>query len=304
MATYTNPVWGEDFPDPFVLKFQGRFYAYATETGKRGSGFQVMESPDLVHWTHRGLAFTPAWSQEHLWAPEVAAYRGSLYMIYSALDKRDNRHHIGIATADRPTGPFMHRAMLIENSPSPISSIDATLFFDDDRTPYLIYSEEDPRRIVLRPLAPDLLSVAGDPIELIRPTRPEERGVTEAPTLIKRGRDYVLFYSSGWFQSSKADASYAVYYAKSPNLRGPYTKSTAPLLATIPGKLYGPGHQCVVQTGKNDWWMLYHGWGDENEPRYGSNPQGRTLRLDRLRWQGSTPLMAPATTGPTDAPKL
>ncbi|GIV14654.1 MAG: hypothetical protein KatS3mg022_0089 [Armatimonadota bacterium] len=57
MATYTNPVYARDFPDPHVLFYRGKFYAYATHSS--GHDFQVMESPDLVHWTHKGSAFRP-----------------------------------------------------------------------------------------------------------------------------------------------------------------------------------------------------------------------------------------------------
>ena len=49
LKTYTNPIWRADFPDPFILAYKQKFYAYATETAERGSGFQVMESTDLVH---------------------------------------------------------------------------------------------------------------------------------------------------------------------------------------------------------------------------------------------------------------
>ncbi len=37
--------------------------------------------------------------------------------------------------------------------------------------------------------------------------------------------------------------------------------------------------------------MVYHAWDDQNEPRYGANPLGRTLRIDRLTWRGDTPVM-------------
>ena len=53
---YTNPVWAHDFPDPHFMLHDGKVYAYATETP--GFKFQVMESRDLVHWTHKGTAFT------------------------------------------------------------------------------------------------------------------------------------------------------------------------------------------------------------------------------------------------------
>src|SRR5947209_1693823 len=34
LATFCNPFWAENFPDPFVLKVRGRYYAYATEYEK------------------------------------------------------------------------------------------------------------------------------------------------------------------------------------------------------------------------------------------------------------------------------
>ena len=47
-ATFTNPVYRGDFPDPFVLKVGDGYYAYATN----GAGKQVQTptSKDLVHW--------------------------------------------------------------------------------------------------------------------------------------------------------------------------------------------------------------------------------------------------------------
>lgn len=34
-ATYRNPFWQGCFPDPFVLKVRGRYYAYGTEQRDR-----------------------------------------------------------------------------------------------------------------------------------------------------------------------------------------------------------------------------------------------------------------------------
>ena len=48
-ASFTNPVYDRDFPDPFVLKVGGTYYAYATNGN--GSNVQTATSKDLVHWT-------------------------------------------------------------------------------------------------------------------------------------------------------------------------------------------------------------------------------------------------------------
>jgi beta-xylosidase len=300
--TYTNPVWARDFPDPHVLYYKGKFYAYATHTGPYG--FQVMESPDLVRWTHMGTAFRPPWSKVHYWAPEVVHYRGQFYMTYSAENPQNKKHDIGIAVSDSPLGPFKHAAMLVKAPEGQRGVIDTTVFFDRDGSPYLLYSEENPRGIVMRPMAADLLSVKEEKVEVVRPDREREHGVTEAPTLLLRNGVYHLFFSAGWYEGSQKASTYSVYHAKARSLRGPYVKDEESLLATVPNQTYGPGHQTVITTPAGETWMVYHGWDDQKEPRYGSNPLGRTLRIDRLHWDGDTPRMAGPTTSPRPVPTV
>jgi beta-xylosidase len=301
-ATYTNPIHEQDFPDPFVIADGGRFYAYATQRDE--SGFQLMESPDLVHWTPRRLEFKIPWAREHYWAPEVVRYQGKFYMTYSALDPKTRRHHIAVATADTPLGPFTHRAILVRGDDNKVGVIDATIDVEDDGAAYLVYSEEDPRRIVLRRLKPDLLAVEGEPEELIRPNLDWEHGVTEAPTLIRRGGKYHLFYSGGPFQGTKRSGRYATGHAVARALKGPYAKTSRPLLETIEGKVYGPGHQCLITTADGRTWVLYHGWDARGEPRYGANPAGRTLRIDPLVWDGDVPRVLGPTLTPQPAPAV
>lgn len=296
LQTYQNPVYPFDFPDPFILEHKGKFYAYATH-------FRCLESDDLVHWTDKGQCLKVPWSNDHYWAPEVVRRDGKFYMTYSALNSKTRKHDIGIAVADKPTGPFEHKAILVKGDDNRVGVIDATIFQEKGNA-YLVYSEEEPRRIVLRRLAKDWMSTVGPTIELVRPDRPWERNVTEAPTLIKRNGLYHLFFSVGWFQSNKADASYAVCHAVSKSLLGPYAKDPEPLLKTVPGKLYGPGHQSLIQLKSGEWWMPYHGWNDEGEPNYENNPRGRMMFLDRLEWKGDKPVLLGPTFGPAPAPKL
>ncbi len=303
-ANYINPVWPHDFPDPFVLQYRGKFYAYATETSGC-HGFQCMESKDLVHWKWLGSAFQPPWSPAHYWAPEVDRYQGKFYMVYSALNPQTNKHDIGIAIASQPAGPFHQAAILVHTGPDNSGSIDADLYFQKNGVPWLLYSRENPRSIVIQQLDKDLMHTIGEPIELVHPDRPWENGVNEAPTLIKHGSRYVLFFSAGVYESdNKADASYCVCWAESRNLLGPYTKAPGTLLHSIPGKVYSPGHQCVIKLKDGSMWMLYHGWDNEGEPHYGGNPLGRTLRLDQIHWKNNEPIMAGASTTPQPAPHV
>src|SRR5438067_10961110 len=64
-ATYCNPFWTESFPDPFMLKVRGRYYAYATEhetCPPAGSWvFPILTSSDLVQWREIGKAMPALW---------------------------------------------------------------------------------------------------------------------------------------------------------------------------------------------------------------------------------------------------
>lgn len=286
-AGYQNPVYPANFPDPFVLEHSGRFYAYATQD--REKGFQVMESPDLITWTHRGICLRVPYSTGDLWAPEVVERAGRFYMFFSARSRDSGSHDLAVAIADSPLGPFSPRATLVRSTPGRVGIIDPNIFTDDDGSSWLLYSQESPRAIVLLPLAHDLLSVGPQRTELLHPTQPWEGGVVEAPTLIKRRGIYHLFYSGGAFQARKSSPIlYAVGHATSSTLTGPYTKSTRRILESVPGRVYAPGHQCIITVRGIDW-LLYHAWDNREEPMYGKNPVGRTLRLDRLEWSGDTP---------------
>jgi beta-xylosidase len=80
-ATYRNPVFTRDFPDPMVLKVGRDYYAYGTTTAWEplDHEFPILHSRDLVHWRYVGDAMTttPAWSTGDWWAPDVIARTGT-----------------------------------------------------------------------------------------------------------------------------------------------------------------------------------------------------------------------------------
>ena len=296
---YTNPVYPHDFPDPHVIRSGDQYFAYGTQT--RGTGFQLLESSDLVHWMPRKLEFPLPWATEHLWAPEVIEHGGTFYMTYSALDPVSRKHHIAIATSTVATGPFTHRTILVRGDDNQVGVIDATVFFDSD-VPYLIYSEETPRRILLQRLRASLLETEGETIELLKPDLAWEQGVTEAPTVVHRRGIYHLFYSGAGYQGSKETCRYAVGHAVSKSLLGPYSKSPQPILETAVDRVYGPGHQSLIEGHNGEWWMAYHAWNSEGQPHYGQNPAGRSLRIDRLVWNGDSPTVEGPTTEERPSP--
>ncbi|MFW5697168.1 MAG: family 43 glycosylhydrolase, partial [Fimbriimonadaceae bacterium] len=214
-----------------------------------------------------------------------------------------------VAFGDSLLGPFRDDTILVpgaEANPGDDQNgaIDPNLYVEDG-VPYLLYIREGtPRQLRIVQLAEDLASTVGETTVLLTTDREIERGVLDAPTLIKRDGKYWLFYSSGWFQSYKRDASYRVYVAVSDELNGPYVKSEEPLLTTVPDQVYLPGHQHIFELPSGEWWIAYHAWNAENEPLYGQNEQGRTLRLDRLEWTEDGPVVTGPTLDPITRPKL
>ena len=305
-STYTNPVWPHDFPDPYIAYDNGKFYAFAT--ARNNLGYQTLESDDLVHWKDLPPAFKPSWSDTNYWAPEVHPFKGKWYFIYSALDRVSKKRDIAIAVGNHATGPYKEIGKLVLGStkdklPHPEGSIDATLYFEGDQ-PYLLYSQEIPRSIDIVPLSKGLSHIEGTPKEILHPDRPFEKGITEAPTLVKHRGKYWLFYSSGWFQSYKRDACYQVFAASSNHIMGPYVKQDKPLVTTIADKVYSPGHQSVFELPSGEWWMVYHAWDASADPLYSDNKIGRTMRIDRLYWDKNGPYMRGATITPQPAPKI
>jgi beta-xylosidase len=50
-GAYANPVFGESFPDPMVIRDDHAYWAFGT-----GDRFPILRSPDLVHWRAAGHA--------------------------------------------------------------------------------------------------------------------------------------------------------------------------------------------------------------------------------------------------------
>ncbi|MCX7817973.1 MAG: glycoside hydrolase family 43 protein [Kiritimatiellae bacterium] len=250
-ATYRNPLPGlEGLADPFVLRHHDRYLLYATGDAR---SYPVFESTDLVRWRRLG----DCWSDPRggLWAPEVLAAPDGRFYLYYTVNAHSGatglRKTIGVATADRPEGPFREPMDLVARA------IDAHPFLDQDGRLYLYYADlAQGFRIMVRPMA-DPRRPAGEAVELLRPTEPWETAygrVTEGPFVIRRGPTYYLMYSG-----SGADSPhYAIGYATADSPLGPFRKHPRNPIARSGNGVLGPGHHCVVRGPDEGWWMFYH----------------------------------------------
>jgi beta-xylosidase len=301
-ATYTNPVIDQNFPDPSVLTVGGVYYAFSTNIF--GENMPCERSKNLVDWTELPDAMPnlPDWAKPgKTWAPDVyAKRRAKLYVVYfCALDRATNEQAVGAAEGSASDGPFTTppgTVPLVEQA-SAGGAIDPSSFVDSNGTHYLVWKNDGNSRgqdtwLWIQKLADDGLHLVGEPVRLIKEDQPWEGKVVEAPTLLKHGRKYYLFYSANDYGS----CNYAVGYAVSDNVAGPYNKPTlSPFLSSNAGAC-GPGGEDMVKAHDGSTWMVYHVWA--KGPR-----SYRCMFIDRVRWNGDTPTIEGPSHSPQPAPE-
>ena len=234
------PVLKENFPDAFVLLHGSRFIAYATNEGRN---VPVATSTDLVTWSFpadaagKRLDAMPtlgAWVKEGFtWAPEVARIGGKYLLYYTASDRKRAMQCVGVAIASDPLGPFVDtRSEPLVCQTDIGGTIDANVLTDNDGKQYLYYKNDGNRvrkysAIWGQPLAPDGLSVLGQPVQLIRDDKPWEQKLVEAPTMVRSPGGYQLFFSAAYFgwNHDQRTSRYGIGYANCSGPLGPCVKS-------------------------------------------------------------------------------
>ncbi len=86
----TREVYADNFPDPFVLRTDDGYLAFATN-GRLGN-VPMLRSDDLLSWEEVGdaLGGLPAWSSPpRVWAPEVMRFADDRYVMYYTLADTD-----------------------------------------------------------------------------------------------------------------------------------------------------------------------------------------------------------------------
>ena len=309
-AVFQNPVLKENFADPFLLQVGNVFYAYATNSSSKN--ISLARSTDLVKWQilSDAMPALPKWAKLTgglVWAPEVIQIGEQYIMYYTARDKKSDKQCIGVAVSNKPEGKFkdVNLAPLVCQSDLG-GTIDASPYRDEDGKLYLYYKNDGnccslATYIYVQELAPDGLSLLGEPVKLIRNDKHWEAHVIEAPTMFKHDGQYYLFYSA----NNYAGHEYAVGYATCESALGPCLDAPEnPILSSDLENetmmVIGPGHQTLLQVGGQTW-IIYHAWEVVSGSRRGDR---RLMWIDRLSWVDGKPVVQGPTTDEQLVPKL
>lgn len=312
-----TPAHAGNFPDPFILEHQDRYIAYATNWG---INLPMMASRDLVHWSPVMRADDPAerldgmpelapWVKEGFtWAPEVMETGGRWLLYYTANHREKNVQCLGVAIADRPTGPFRDRSTEPMVCQFPLGgTIDANPFRDTDGKLYLYYKSDGNRvgrNTVIwgQRLSGDGLSVTGDAVPLVEDDAEWEWKLVEAPAMVRSPGGYKLFYSAayyGWDPEERL-SRYATGYANCEGPLGPCTDAPEnPVLHSFhdaeAGCLSGPGHPSIFETGGRSF-IAFHAWAATNDCRKAADE--RYLYIAPLFWKDGKPVIGPSLRPP------
>lgn len=304
---FQNPVLVNDFADPAVWQFNGKFYAYATNAN--GKNIQVATSTDILNWTlgTDAMPALPTWAKlggSLVWAPDVTQIGSKFVMYFTARDKASDRQCVGVATADAPEGKFK------DTSSKPLvcqaddgGTIDPSVFKDNGKL-YLYFKNDGnccsiPTSLYAQELAADGLSLTGQPTKLMSNDASWEGLVVEAPQMFKHDNSYYLFFSANDY----AGANYAVGYAACKSATGPCEQAAEnPVLKSLLKKppVIGPGGQSLIQVGDQTW-IFYHAW---EVSEAGLKTDRRLMWLDKVNWQNGKPVIQGPTTGPQPTPKI
>jgi len=306
------PVFRENFPDPFVLQQGGRFVAYSTNDGPN---VPVATSTDLVHWSFAtdpttgrkrdALPRLGTWAKTGFtWAPEVLQLGDKYLLYYTASDVKKNAQCVGVAVATDPLGPF------VDSNPEPIvcqtelgGTIDADAFKDSDGKIYLYFKSDGNRvgkhtAIWGQQLAPDGLSIVGQPVELIHDDQGWEQRLVEAPTMVHSPIGYELFFSAAFFgwNDNQDRSPYGMGYATCAGPLGPCKKSSDnPILHSFydreSGCVSGPGHQSIFTVGQRSF-MSFHAWAATSGCHKADDK--RYLFIAPIFWKDGKPQIAPS----------
>jgi beta-xylosidase len=304
----------EDFPDPFLARSGRDYLVYGTGVG--GRNVQMARSADLRRWSAPQEVLPPAnfpeWidrNHPQVWAPEAMRIRGRWVLWFNARHRTFTRtetppegprvlqrHCLGAAVADRPEGPFVGIASPLVCAEFEAGTIDAHVFRDgaDESAPLYLYYKEDSNccgpnsSIWVQGLSPDGLAALGPPTRLVTsndsPGREDdwEWKVVEAPTMVRRGSGYFLFYTGNFF----GNRNYSVAYLRCASPRGPCSDpGENPILwSHAETQLIGPGHQSLLDTGGRIQ-IFFHAWNRDPDRQRAEGPFKRCLYVSQVRWE-------------------
>ena len=290
--TYQNPVIASSLPDPSIIRAaDGYYYLVATEDDHN---VPIYRSHNLVDWRKTGTAFRddtrPTFLADgSIWAPDINRI-GDRYVLYYSLSKwgEGKANGIGVATAERPEGPYTDQGKLFTSSEIGVDNSIDPFFFAEGGRNYLFWGSFN--GIYAIELSEDGLSLKSGATK----TKVINKTV-EASSIVKHG-GYYYFIGSEGSCCEGANSTYKLVVARSTSLTSGYKNKDgkavesdgvlniglnhlSDLLTGDGTTVIGPGHCSeIVEDNEGRSWLVHHGFSASDVDG------GRRVFLEQVKW--------------------
>ena len=274
-AQIKNPMLWADVPDPDVIRVGDTFYLVST-TMHLMPGAPVMASKDLKNWETVGYIFdkltdSPKYDLQEgtvygrgQWATSLKYHNGRFYALL-APNEAGPMGDTYIFTAEKAEGPWTIHSRLRHFH-------DATLFFDEDGTPYVFFGTGE-----MCQLTPDLKGVVEGSLRHYFQREADERGLLEGTRVVKHHGTYYALLISHVYAPGRHRRE-VCYRTK--DLNGTWEKTT--ILESDFGGFPYLAQGTIVDTPEGDWYGIMF------QDRGGV---GRVLTLSPVRWIDGWPML-------------
>ena len=266
-----NPIIRDQFSaDPTARVFNGKVYLYPshdipTPPGKKlrenwfcMEDYHVFSSENLTDWTDHGVIVTQTkvpWLTRinyDMWAPDCV-FKNDKYYFYFPVGGR-----IGVATADKPEGPYS----VLDKPVEGIRGIDPCILIDKDGQAYIFTAMG---RISVAKLKDNMIETDGQPLTI---ANLPAKGLIEGPFAFELNGRYYLTYPHVENKTERLE------YAISDSPMGPY-KQVGVIMDESPSGCW-TNHQSIVRY-KGQWYIFYHD--KDYSPNFDKN---RSVKVDSL----------------------
>ena len=266
-----NPIIRDQFSaDPTARVFNGKVYLYPshdipTPPGKKlrenwfcMEDYHVFSSENLTDWTDHGVIVTQTkvpWLTRinyDMWAPDCV-FKNDKYYFYFPVGGR-----IGVATADKPEGPYS----VLDKPVEGIRGIDPCILIDKNGQACIFTAMG---RISVAKLKDNMIETDGQPQTI---ANLPAKGLIEGPFAFELNGRYYLTYPHVENKTERLE------YAMSDSPMGPY-KQVGVIMDESPSGCW-TNHQSIVRY-KGQWYLFYHD--KDYSPNFDKN---RSVRVDSL----------------------
>ena len=270
-----NPMLWADVPDPDVIRVGDTFYLVTT-TMHLMPGAPVMASKDLKNWETVGYIFdkltdSPKYDLQEgtvygrgQWATSLKYHDGKFWALL-APNEAGAMGDTYIFTAPKAEGPWTIHSRLRHFH-------DATLFFDDDGTPYVFFGTGE-----MCQLTRDLKGVVEGSLRHYFQREDDERGLLEGTRVVKYRGTYYAQLISHTFAPGRHRRE-VCYRTK--DLMGKWEKNV--ILESDFGGFSYLAQGTIVDSESGDWYGIMF------QDRGGV---GRVLTLSPVRWIDGWPML-------------